>query len=624
MMKSLLNLPFNIIRRLWRLLCLVRDFVFNLIFLFVVIIGIGLFNLVKPTPPVAFSESALRIYLNGNIADNGAVDDVITLIQNIDQTNPPTQISTFDVVYAIRNAIDDQRITGIVLHLDDFLGGDMPSIQYIGEALNQFKQSGKPVFAVARNYSQAQYLLASYADEIYLNPMGEVAMSGFGYNGLYFKSLLDKLEVTPHIFRVGSYKSAVEPFIRDDMSAEARQDATRWLTQKWNNYLASVAHNRSLSIEQIMPAPQQLLTQLRELQGDTAKLAKQQGIVTDILSDNQMDQKLQAVFGEQAEQAYRYIDLNDYLAHTDDRTFDYQQPKIAVINIEGDIIDGESYQLSVGGDSIAQLLQRVSEDPYVKALILRINSPGGSAFASEIIRQQIIDIKNKNIPVIVSMGGMAASGGYWIAANADYIVADPNTITGSIGIFSAFFTLENTLKKAGIHSDSIHTTPFNQASLTEPLSPEVSEYVQINIDGGYQRFLDIVAEGRKLNKNDVDNIAQGRIWLGQEALQQGLIDELGNFDAAINRAQKLINERREADTPAIDDLKVQWFVEQDGGYLSRFLKSSKAQLSTTLTNVLSDSIFAQFNTLKTPLGTLSKFNDPKGMYIYCLNCSVSQ
>ena len=313
----------------------------------------------------------------------------------------PQQYSTFDVVYAIDSASQDDRIRGLVLDLNLFQGGDLPALEYVGGAIENFKESGKQVIAYADNYSQAQYFLASYADEIYMNLIGAVFIEGFVQENLYYKDMLDKLEVNPHVFRVGTYKSAVEPYLRNDMSDEAKANLQRWLNVMWNSYKQSVAENRDIKQSAVAPDAHTYLTELKALKGDTTAYVKQRKLVTGVMDRFDFDKKLTELFGEDKDHLPKMVDYDTYLATLPDRMLGETENKIAVVNVEGAIIDGESDDENVGGDTIARLLRQAYDDSKVKGVVLRVNSPGGSAFASEVIRQELVHLQQAGKPVVV-------------------------------------------------------------------------------------------------------------------------------------------------------------------------------------------------------------------------------
>ncbi|WP_032093003.1 signal peptide peptidase SppA [Necropsobacter rosorum] len=613
----------------WRMLNFIRDLVMNVVFLFFVlflgtIISLTAGLVYKENAALNGDQGALMLNLDGYLADNR--DDSMSwrnTLKQLDNQYVPRQISTFDVVYAVSTAAQDERIKGLVLDLNRFEGADLPALNYVGKAIERFKQSGKPVIAYADNYTQKQYLLASYADEIYLNPIGQVAIEGMSAENLYFKSLLDKLAITPHVFRVGTYKSAVEPFLRDDMSAQAKANMQQWLGEMWHSYKATVAHNRSITSEAVLPEGQTYLRQLQALGGDSTAYAKQRNLVTQIADRFTLEQKLTALFGKNDDGEVKSVELDRYLASLPDRMTADGEHKIAVINVEGTIIDGDSEDQDVGGDSIAALLRQAYEDEAVDAVVLRVNSPGGSAFASELIRQEVDNLQQAGKPVVVSMGGMAASGGYWIASTADYIVADPNTITGSIGIFALFPTFENTIKQAGISADGVATTELSRGSAFSGLPSLNGEIMQLEIEHGYDRFLSLVSKGRNMPKAQADSIAQGQVWLGTEAYKHQLVDELGDFDAAVNKAGELVNRKRSAEKQ-VKQFAVEWLTEEDNSFLgmlmSDFKRGSQSLLKQTVAQFI---VFPQeFGQIRKQLNLLERFNDPKGQYLYCINCAT--
>ncbi|KGQ53238.1 Protease 4 [Gallibacterium anatis] len=612
---------FAIFRFIWNCLNFLRRVLMNLLFLLVaaiLFIGISLFVGEQNKQPLP--QGALRLNLDGFLADNRDQNSELkALLNNLQQQAMPEKISTFDVIFAITQAKKDERIKGIVLDLNHFEGGDLPSLTFIGKALNEFKQSGKPVIAVSDNYSQKQYILASYADKLYLHRQGQVELTGLGGEQFYYKSLLDKIDAQPHIFRVGTYKSAVEPLLRDDMSEAARQNASQWLNAMWHNIQTTVSDNRHLKKEQVFPSTNDFLQQVKNLKGDLTQYALNNKLVTEAATHYQTEEYLKQQFGIDQENHYQHIDFSDYLAGLPDyETANITDNNIAVVRIEGAIIDGESDEENVGGDSIARLLREAAEDKSVKAVVLRINSPGGSASASEIIREEVEHLQQLGKPVVVSMGGMTASGGYWIASTADYIVADKNTITGSIGIFAAFVTLEKSLANLGIHSDGVKTSPLASMSPFTALSQEYSDVIQMSIEHGYDQFISLVAKGRNLDKTQVDNIAQGRVWLGEEALKHKLVDQLGDFNTAV----EIASEKMKSKEKGLADAQIGFLwlsEEQDRGLLS-LLAQKRSSVVQYLLRAVGVDHFVESKQMRQQLGLLTEFTDPKGQYLYCLNC----
>ena len=520
--------------------------------------------------------------------------------------------SLFDIVNTIRQAKDDRNITGIVMDLKNFAGGDQPSMQYIGKALKEFRDSGKPVYAVGENYSQGQYYLASFANKIWLSPQGVVDLHGFATNGLYYKSLLDKLKVSTHVFRVGTYKSAVEPFIRDDMSPAAREADSRWIGELWQNYLNTVAANRQIPAQQVFPGAQGLLEGLTKTGGDTAKYALENKLVDALASSAEIEKALTKEFGwSKTDKNYRAISYYDYALKTPADTGD----SIGVVFANGAIMDGEETQGNVGGDTTAAQIRDARLDPKVKAIVLRVNSPGGSVTASEVIRAELAAARAAGKPVVVSMGGMAASGGYWISTPANYIVANPSTLTGSIGIFGVITTVENSLDSIGVHTDGVSTSPLADVSITRALPPEAQQMMQLSIENGYKRFITLVADARHSTPEQIDKIAQGHVWTGQDAKANGLVDSLGDFDDAVAKAAELAK---------VKQWHLEYYVDEPTFFdkvMDNMSGSVRAMLPDAFQAMLPAPLASVASTVKSESDKLAAFNDPQNRYAFCLTCA---
>ena len=520
--------------------------------------------------------------------------------------------SLFDIVNTIRQAKDDRNITGIVMDLKNFAGGDQPSMQYIGKALKEFRDSGKPVYAVGENYSQGQYYLASFANKIWLSPQGVVDLHGFATNGLYYKSLLDKLKVSTHVFRVGTYKSAVEPFIRDDMSPAAREADSRWIGELWQNYLNTGAANRQIPAQQVFPGAQGLLEGLTKTGGDTAKYALENKLVDALASSAEIEKTLTKEFGwSKTDKNYRAISYYDYALKTPADTGD----SIGVVFANGAIMDGEETQGNVGGDTTAAQIRDARLDPKVKAIVLRVNSPGGSVTASEVIRAELAAARAAGKPVVVSMGGMAASGGYWISTPANYIVANPSTLTGSIGIFGVITTVENSLDSIGVHTDGVSTSPLADVSITRALPPEAQQMMQLSIENGYKRFITLVADARHSTPEQIDKIAQGHVWTGQDAKANGLVDSLGDFDDAVAKAAELAK---------VKQWHLEYYVDEPTFFdkvMDNMSGSVRAMLPDAFQAMLPAPLASVASTVKSESDKLAAFNDPQNRYAFCLTCA---
>ncbi|EDT7165796.1 signal peptide peptidase SppA [Salmonella enterica subsp. enterica] len=600
----------------WRVLNLVREMVLNLFFIFLVLVGVGIWMQIgNGSNSEQTARGALLLDISGVILDKPSTNHRLGALgrQLFGASSDRLQEnSLFDIVNAIRQAKDDRNITGIVLDLKNFTGADQPSMRYIGKALREFRDSGKPVFAVGENYSQGQYYLASFANKIWLSPQGQVDLHGFATNGLYYKTLLDKLKVSTHVFRVGTYKSAVEPFIRDDMSPAAREADSRWIGELWQNYLHTVSANRQISPQQLFPGAQAIIDGLTSVGGDTAKYALDHKLVDALASSADVEKALTKQFGwSKTENNYRAISYYDYSLKTPADT----GGTIAVIFANGAIMDGEETPGNVGGDTTASQIRDARLDPKVKAIVLRVNSPGGSVNASEVIRAELAAARAAGKPVVVSMGGMAASGGYWISTPANYIVASPSTLTGSIGIFGVINTVENSLSSIGVHSDGVSTSPLADISMTKALSPEVQQMMQLSIEYGYKRFITLVADARKRTPEQIDKIAQGHVWTGEDAKANGLVDSLGDFDDAVAKAAELAKLKQwhldyYQDEPTVLDM-----------VMDSMTGSVRAMLPEAIQAMLPAPLVSAANTVKAEGDKLAAFNDPQNRYAFCLTCA---
>ncbi|EFV5340193.1 signal peptide peptidase SppA [Salmonella enterica] len=600
----------------WRVLNFVREMVLNLFFIFLVLVGVGIWMQIgNGSNSEQTARGALLLDISGVIVDKPSTNHRLGALgrQLFGASSDRLQEnSLFDIVNAIRQAKDDRNITGIVLDLKNFTGADQPSMRYIGKALREFRDSGKPVFAVGENYSQGQYYLASFANKIWLSPQGQVDLHGFATNGLYYKTLLDKLKVSTHVFRVGTYKSAVEPFIRDDMSPAAREADSRWIGELWQNYLHTVSANRQISPQQLFPGAQAIIDGLTSVGGDTAKYALDHKLVDALASSADVEKALTKQFGwSKTENNYRAISYYDYSLKTPADT----GGTIAVIFANGAIMDGEETPGNVGGDTTASQIRDARLDPKVKAIVLRVNSPGGSVNASEVIRAELAAARAAGKPVVVSMGGMAASGGYWISTPANYIVASPSTLTGSIGIFGVINTVENSLSSIGVHSDGVSTSPLADISMTKALSPEVQQMMQLSIEYGYKRFITLVADARKRTPEQIDKIAQGHVWTGEDAKANGLVDSLGDFDDAVAKAAELAKLKQwhldyYQDEPTVLDM-----------VMDSMAGSVRAMLPEAIQAMLPAPLVSAANTVKAEGDKLAAFNDPQNRYAFCLTCA---
>lgn len=599
----------------WRVLNFIREFILNLFLIFLVLVGVGIWLQINhASAPADVQRGALKIDLTGVVVDKPSVSNKLSKLSRQllgASSDRLKENSLFDVVDAIRQARDDKNITGIVLDLRDFAGADQPSLQYIGKALRQFRDAGKPIFATGDSYTQAQYYLASYANKIYLSPQGAVDLHGFATNGLYYKSLLDKLKVSSHVFRVGTYKSAVEPFLRDDMSPAAREADSRWIGELWQNYLNTVSANRQITPDQLFPGAQGVIAGLQKAEGDTAKYALDNKLVDQLATRADIEQLFSKTFGwDKQNNDYHAISIYDYPLHTSTQ----DNGNIAVILANGAIMDGEETASSVGGDTTAMQIREARLDPKIKAIVFRVNSPGGSVTASEVIREELAAARAAGKPVVVSMGGMAASGGYWISTPADYILASPTTLTGSIGIFGVINTVENSLNEIGVHGDGVATSPLADVSTTKALPPEVQQMMQISIESGYKNFIGLVAKSRNKTPQEIDQIAQGHVWTGSDAKANGLVDGLGDFDDAVDKAAALAK---------LSQPQLSWYQDEPGlvdMMLNQVDASVRATLPAAVQALLPAPVAEVMSVMQSQPGMMTKMNDPAHRYAFCLTC----
>lgn len=537
-MRSILKGIGRFLRNLWIAVTVFRRVVLNLIFiaLVAVVVAVILSGTRRDVP----AGAALVVAPVGKIVEQSSET---LLSDRFYGTAVGVETVLRDLVDGIDAAVKDPKIKAIVLDLDKMGAAGISQLQEIGEALNRFKAAGKTIVASGDGYDQRQYFLAAHADRLYLNPMGQVWLSGLGIFRHYVRNALDKLKIDFHVFRVGTYKSALEPFMRNDMSPDDRQSNQAWLSVLWGAYTTEVAALRKLPADRIDSFINTLDVKLAAEGGDAARLAVASGLVDELKTrDEVRDDLIDLVGMDESGKSYNKIDFNTYAAIRlpKMRRPHIENSRVGLIVAEGLIMDGTQPPGRIGGDSTAELIRQVREDEKVKAVVLRINSGGGSAMASEVIRRELELTRRAGKPVVVSMSAIAASGAYWLAVAADEIWALPTTITGSIGIFAALPTFDQTLKSIGINSDGVGTTRLAGAfDLSRPLNPLLSDALQLQIENGYQRFIERVSQGRALPPAAVEKVAQGRVWAAKTARELGLIDQFGGLGPAVASAAKL-------------------------------------------------------------------------------------
>ena len=521
------------VRAVWKLLVGVKD---ALVLMFMLLF-FGLLYAGLKASPAPLGEGVLLVELDGSLVEQPSRPEAAALLSGAGSRTREYRLS--ELVAAMDGAASDSRVKAVALDLDGFLGGGQSAVATLGEAVERVRKSGKPVLAYATGYTDDGYQLASHASEIWMNPLGAVAFAGPGGSNLYYKGLLDKLGVAAHVYRVGTYKAAVEPFTRSDMSPEARENAQALggaLLETWRDDVAHARPQAAAGVDRYLADPVAAVTSAG---GDFAKAAEALKLIDRSGERRAFEARLAELGGEDEDSSggYSRIALKDYLRHVREARDD---GPIGVVTVAGMIVDGKAGPGTAGGDTIARALEEGLSTGRLKALVVRVDSPGGSVLASERIRQAILAAKAKDLPVVVSMGSVAASGGYWVSTPADFIYAEPSTITGSIGVFGILPSFEGSLAKLGVSTDGIKTTPLSgEPDLLAGPSPAAEALIQSGVEATYRRFLGIVAQSRKKTPAEIDRIAQGRVWDGGTARQLGLVDGFGGLDEAVAKAAAL-------------------------------------------------------------------------------------
>ncbi len=552
----------KLVRGAWKLLVGIKD---ALVLLFMLFFFGALFAALSAKPnPGAVKDGALVLNLDGMIVEQASQADPFAAFGG-GETVKEFQIR--DLVRALDAAKDDARVKVVVLDLDRFMGGYPANIAEVGEAIRRVRDAKKPVLAYATGYHDSSYLLAANASEIWVDPMGGTLFSGPGGSRLYYKGLIDKLGVTAHVYKVGKFKSAVEPYILTGQSPEAKQANEALYGAIFGQWQEAIKKARpKAQLAQTLTQPEAVV---EAAQGDIAKANQSAGLVDklgDRLAFGKRVAEIAGVDSGKPAGSYKSIKLANWLEANPAKT---GGDAIGVITIAGEIVDGKGGAGTAGGDTVSSLLLKGLAEKKLKALVVRVDSPGGSALASEKMRQAILQAKGQGLPVVVSMGGLAASGGYWVSTPGDVIFAEPNTITGSIGIFGMLPTFENTLAKIGVTADGVKTTPLTgQPDLYAGTNESLDRVLQASIEQGYRRFVGLVSQSRKMTPQRVDEIGQGRVWDGGTARQLGLVDRFGNIDAAVEEAAK----RAKLDPKKVHALylekKPDWFTTLLAGLMS--------------------------------------------------------
>ncbi|MCV2884260.1 signal peptide peptidase SppA [Aestuariibacter sp. AA17] len=604
---------------LWTVLNVSRKAFFNIIFILIIV---GIFAAMSGDDGKVMipKDTALVLNVRGDIViEKRNVDPFEAFMSEaFGQREENPEVLLRDLVFAIDQAKEDNRIKALVLDLHEMNNTGLDKLSQFSGAIERFKESGKPVYAIGDYFTQEQYYVASHADHVYMNPMGYMLLEGYGRYRMYFKSALEKLKASTYVFRVGTYKSAIEPYIRDDMSDAAKEANQEWLNALWMQYKTDVAAARGFDVNNFDDQVESFMAKFKAVDGSFAKYALEYGWIDAIKSREDIRDELIAIVGlDEKEVNFSGIDFDNYLDTVKGVPFPpIGNNNVGIVVAKGVILNGQQQPGDIGGDSTANLLRQARLDDSIKAVVMHVDSPGGSAFASEVIRQEIKNLRNAGKPVVAVMSTYAASGGYWISASTDEIWAAPSTITGSIGVFGMFMSWENSLSHIGIHTDGVGTTDFAGMGLTRELDPRIGNIIQYSVENTYDQFLTIVSEGRDIPKARVDEIAQGRVWIGSQAKELGLVDNLGYLDDAVKSAAQLAN-LETYDTKYVErelSPKEKFLRELFGQSAALVGKVSIAQSNSALVGLVKD-VISRFD-------ALAKLNDPKGTYAYCIMCEM--
>jgi len=621
---GLIKKPFGWI---WRALDGLRKVLQLIVLLFVFIVVLAS---LAPDDPVVPENVALVLAPDGDLVDQLSGDPLDRAIARA-RGMPIRETLLKDLIDAVRAAADDERIRVLVLRLEGLGGAGLSKLQELADEIVQFKESGKQVIALGDNFTRNQYYLAAHADEIYLHPMGLVFVEGYSRYPMYYREALEKVLVDFHVWAIGEYKSFVEPISRDNMSDEDREAAGEYLAGLWNAYQADVTAARGLAQDALQQYADNAPALLAAAGGDTGRLALDQALVDELLARDQMNARIRAIVepedegddeedDDAIEVGYPRIGYGDYLqAVRRDEQRDDDADAVAVLVASGTILDGQQPPGTIGGDSTAALIRDLADNDEVKALVLRVDSGGGSAFASEVIRRELEVFQESGRPLVVSMGSVAASGGYWISMSAEEIWASSSTLTGSIGIGATIPTAPRTLNALGIHVDGVGTTELaGQFNLLRPLGPDVSDMIGQSIEYGYEDFITKVATHRDQSVAAIDTVARGRVWTGERAQEHDLVDRIGDLDDAIASAAELAG-------LAEDEYEIRYLedeLELAEQIVLEFVRSASPVLSALRLGPEFSPAFLRLLTIAAePFKWVDALNDPKNLYAYCF-CEV--
>lgn len=611
------NIVFRFLGGVWQALNGLRR-VLHLILLLLVF---GVFLAGISGPPVHVPDSAaLLVDPQGELVEQLAGDPLSRVLGEL-QGDGVRQVLLRDLVDSLDAAATDERIKAVVLRLEQLEGGGLPELKAVARAIGKVRAAGKKVIALGDSFEQGQYYLAAQADEVYLNDLGMVYVDGFGYYRTFLKAVLDKLRIDVNVFRVGEYKSFVEPFIRDDMSEDDKRASRQWLQSMWGSYQRDVVSARKLEPGALDDYANNFATYLQAAGGSASRVAKDRHLVDDLMSRQDFRDYMIAQVGEGdelGEDGYNSIDYRQYLAALRrTRPGLGHEDSIGVIVASGQIVDGEAPPGEVGGDTLAGLIRQASEDDSIKAVVLRVDSPGGSMFASEVVLDELRELKATGKPLVVSMGSLAASGGYYIAMAADEIWADEATITGSIGVGAMVPTIDRGLDALGIHVDGFGTTRLaGQLRLDRPLGAEARDVLQQSVQDAYRIFVSSVAEARKMEPERVDAIARGRVWIGSDAKDLGLVDSLGDLPAAIDAAARRAGLEDGAFGVQYVEPELAWPARLLEQYSVHLLENAR-HMGVRMGHREASGLERLKLEAQRQLEAFAAFNDPRGIYMLC-------
>ena len=609
-----MNFLRSIVYGLWRGLDVLRRFLHLLVLLVVFGFVIGALRGSVPAIP---AKAALLVAPEGDIVEQSTGDPLERAVEEA-RGQGHNETLLWDLTDSLRAAAKDKRIQAVAIDLEKMEGAGQPTLEELARAIHEFRATGKKVIAYGNEMTQARYYVAAQADEIYLDPMGFVLVDGYARYRMFYKEALDKLGVDINVFRVGAYKSAVEEYTRTDMSPEDKEESSAYLGALWTSYQDAVTRARKLPPDALTKYVNTLSKTVPAAGGNAAQVALDAGLITGLKTQLEVEKRLVDLVGaDDTSGSFKSVSTSDYarVAHADMKIHADGKPRVGVIVAAGEILDGDQAPGTIGGDSTARLIRQARLDHNIRAVVLRVNSPGGSVMASEEIYRELQAMRAAGKPVVVSMSSLAASGGYYISAPADEIWASPATLTGSIGIFAIIPTIDKTLGKIGVTVDGVGTTPLaGQLRIDRPMSDDSRALLQSQIGRGYEEFLQRVSTGRKKTRDQIDAIAQGRVWSGTDAKRLGLVDQLGSFDDAVRSAARRAK---------LTDYELE-FVEPELTWAQELVLQLKSSAAKTVVSALMDDksrafahVAQKLDPLTREVELLSRFAEPNKVYAYC-------